>query len=237
MALCVSCGAPLRADDPNCAYCGHRNFVNLQAIDAGAQGRPSQLKCPVCNLPMQCLSVETEDETVEIDHCPQCGGIWFDRGELEYLLNHRVKTVFELNHRLMNQINKDRGASLQTRGYIPCPVCGELMPFTNYGKKSGVIVDWCRDHGIWLDGGELAHLLEWAQAGGLMSQRNVMRQERPAATTYAPASTASAAPGSAPSPMSDVPTSSSVFTLGNDRNDSFGDPGRSIIDAILRIFR
>jgi hypothetical protein len=29
-------------------------------------------------------------------------------------------------------------------------------------------VDRCRDHGLWLDAGELRQLLEWARAGGAL---------------------------------------------------------------------
>jgi Zn-finger nucleic acid-binding protein len=35
-----------------------------------------------------------------------------------------------------------------------------------HGKRSGVIVDCCRDHGLWLDAGELRQLMEWSRAGG-----------------------------------------------------------------------
>lgn len=40
------------------------------------------LMCPNCNTSMQ--SVRRHD--VELDMCPQCRGIWMDRGELEKVL-------------------------------------------------------------------------------------------------------------------------------------------------------
>jgi Zn-finger nucleic acid-binding protein len=73
------------------------------------------------------------------------------------------------------------------------------MNRVNFGTKSGVIVDRCRDHGVWLDGGELRHLFEWMKAGGkLLSQereqqlrrekeRENERQKRTAPTGCAPA--------------------------------------------------
>ena len=36
----------------------------------------------------------------------------------------------------------------------------------NFGHSSGVIIDQCNKHGIWLDSGEITHLLEWKKAGG-----------------------------------------------------------------------
>lgn len=40
------------------------------------------LLCPNCNVSMQ--SVNRSD--VELDMCPQCRGVWLDRGELEKVL-------------------------------------------------------------------------------------------------------------------------------------------------------
>lgn len=41
------------------------------------------MKCPVC--PESTL-VMTERQGVEIDYCPQCRGVWLDRGELDKLI-------------------------------------------------------------------------------------------------------------------------------------------------------
>ena len=50
------------------------------------------------------------------------------------------------------------------------------MNRVNFGTKSGVIVNRCKDHGVWLDGGELRHLFEWMKAGGKLLQQE--RQEQ-----------------------------------------------------------
>jgi Zn-finger nucleic acid-binding protein len=41
------------------------------------------MKCPVCKTPD--LSI-TERQSIEIDYCPTCRGVWLDRGELDKLL-------------------------------------------------------------------------------------------------------------------------------------------------------
>ncbi|NTV97079.1 MAG: hypothetical protein HGA75_16970 [Thiobacillus sp.] len=41
------------------------------------------MKCPVCK---DADLLMTERMGVEIDYCPQCRGIWLDRGELDKLL-------------------------------------------------------------------------------------------------------------------------------------------------------
>lgn len=40
------------------------------------------MRCPVCDVP---LSISSR-EGVEIDFCPQCRGVWLDRGELDKVI-------------------------------------------------------------------------------------------------------------------------------------------------------
>jgi uncharacterized protein len=40
------------------------------------------MPCPVCKIPL----TMSERQGVEIDYCPQCRGIWLDRGELDKIL-------------------------------------------------------------------------------------------------------------------------------------------------------
>ena len=41
------------------------------------------MKCPQCN---DVTLVMAERQGVEIDYCPQCRGVWLDRGELDKIL-------------------------------------------------------------------------------------------------------------------------------------------------------
>lgn len=40
------------------------------------------MKCPKCNVTL----LMSEKQNVEIDYCPECRGIWLDRGELEKII-------------------------------------------------------------------------------------------------------------------------------------------------------
>jgi Zn-finger nucleic acid-binding protein len=40
------------------------------------------MPCPSCNVPL----VMSERQGVEIDYCPQCRGVWLDRGELDKII-------------------------------------------------------------------------------------------------------------------------------------------------------
>ena len=44
------------------------------------------MNCPHCNVT---LSV-SERQGVEIDHCPECRGVWLDRGELDKIVERYV---------------------------------------------------------------------------------------------------------------------------------------------------
>ena len=41
------------------------------------------MKCPVCASDLRAM----DRSGVEIDYCPQCRGVWLDRGELEKLID------------------------------------------------------------------------------------------------------------------------------------------------------
>ncbi len=40
------------------------------------------MKCPVCNVDL----LISERQNIEIDYCPQCRGVWLDRGELDKII-------------------------------------------------------------------------------------------------------------------------------------------------------
>ncbi|MCU0496761.1 MAG: zf-TFIIB domain-containing protein [Anaerolineae bacterium] len=44
------------------------------------------MKCPVCNVDLRI----SDKHGVEIDYCPQCRGIWLDRGELEKIMQKSI---------------------------------------------------------------------------------------------------------------------------------------------------
>ncbi len=48
------------------------------------------MKCPCCKDVGLTLS---ERQGVEIDYCPQCRGVWLDRGELDKLLERATAQV------------------------------------------------------------------------------------------------------------------------------------------------
>lgn len=61
--------------------------------------------------------------------------------------------------------------------YVRCPDCHKTMNRQAFGRISGVIVDVCREHGVWFDAGELAEVLAFIERGGLETVRRREIQE------------------------------------------------------------
>ncbi|MCY7411325.1 MAG: zf-TFIIB domain-containing protein [Chitinophagales bacterium] len=49
------------------------------------------MKCPCCNVELKM----TDRQNVEIDYCPQCRGVWLDRGELDKIISRSSFVVEE----------------------------------------------------------------------------------------------------------------------------------------------
>ena len=45
------------------------------------------MSCPVCRVPL----VMSERQSVEIDYCAQCRGVWLDRGELDKIIERSAQ--------------------------------------------------------------------------------------------------------------------------------------------------
>jgi Zn-finger nucleic acid-binding protein len=149
-----------------CAYCGSRQDVDLQGWSrAEACGQRGDLRCPDGHGPLEEVRLGSE-RNLRLDRCPTCLGLFLTPETLEQLLLEAVLPVEEVNRALLDQlVNHPRNEAGVFR-YKPCPRCGELMNRRLFGKRSGVILDRCRDHGSWLDAGELRQLMEWTRAGG-----------------------------------------------------------------------
>jgi Zn-finger nucleic acid-binding protein len=62
--------------------------------------------------------------------------------------------------------------------YRRCPACRKHMNRSNFGHKSGVVIDACKDHGLWFDAQELGTILDWIKRGGEVRARRRMDAER-----------------------------------------------------------
>ncbi len=47
------------------------------------------MKCPVDNVDL----TMTDRQGIEIDYCPECRGVWLDRGELDKIIERSLGTL------------------------------------------------------------------------------------------------------------------------------------------------
>ena len=165
MGKCLNCG---RANGPgrdSCLYCGG-------LIEADASAGPP--KCPRCSAEMELDVVDG----IELDICYSCGGTWYDREELEERL---AKADPELDE---SDSAAEPAAQADWRRkdamYLKCPKCGRPMNRVNFGRRSGVIVDVCGPHGVFLDAGEFEGIRQFESSGKADMARHDERRSQEA---------------------------------------------------------
>ena len=233
---CPSCSAPLPARGVVCRYCGSRRDLDLQGwrhLQASAPDGP--LQCPDGHGNLEWLELpppggagappgESPGEPpLQLGRCPSCLGLFLPLGTLERLLDQAVGPVWAIDPQLLQTLADSPRAEASSWRYRPCPSCGELMHRQLHGQRSGVVVDRCRDHGLWLDAGELRQLLEWTRAGGqLLEQQRRLEQEREEARQQVREQTDGASAGWGPGEP-------------DWRGDSAGEP--DLLSLLLRLAR
>ena len=156
----VRCGRCWSLQQPgafNCGRCGIA--LELEPV-LDATNAP----CPRCRTPLEApTGAQTDDGRVH--ECPRCGGIFVPRDVLVEVL-----TRAELEGPFHEPVKRQVMALDEVR-YVSCPLCHTSMNRLNFGKVSGVIVDVCKAHGTWFDGGELTRVIAFASSGGLQKTR------------------------------------------------------------------
>lgn len=71
------------------------------------------MKCPNnCNVNL----VMSDRNGVEIDYCPECRGVWLDRGELDKIIERSTNVQNTHSH---SQGHRDKYSNSNERGYDP----------------------------------------------------------------------------------------------------------------------
>jgi Zn-finger nucleic acid-binding protein len=189
---CGRCGGPLQVDATKCAYCDGEITIEERGLsgvcpvcfarllsgarfcmECGIEIAPQSLRavaegtlCPRCK---SSLRSRTVGSTALVE-CTSCGGLWIAQEDLERICEKA--DVEELVSRALAEsppthpVDPSSGPT-----YLPCPTCQDLMVRRNFGGSSGVLIDVCRGHGVWLDHRELERILAFVRRGGLMQAR------------------------------------------------------------------
>jgi Zn-finger nucleic acid-binding protein len=111
---------------------------------------------------------------VHLDRCIRCEGVFVTVERMTELVERHAQ-LDELRALLPR---KPIAMAAPRPMYVRCPVCATLMNRKQYATGAKVVIDVCRQHGVWFDGGELPEVLDFIAAGGLEAARRRDQQRR-----------------------------------------------------------
>jgi Zn-finger nucleic acid-binding protein len=205
--VCPHCAARVSDKARFCHHCGKRISPELFA------GVKTEFNCPVCE-GRKLVSRAWGD--ISILECTRCAGMWLGHDAFHHSLKqaeaHQQQAGW-LGAGVARQGEVDTEPPDGGRRYRPCAVCRQLMPKKQFGS-SGVVIDHCKDHGVWFDADELSRILGWVHSGGHSEARK--RQAAESAEVekekrIAKAMAARGERGIARSPWTDADGSDSFF--------------------------
>lgn len=127
--------------------------------------------CPRCRVPLCTMVVED----IPLRGCDQCRGLFLSHvDEARAAEDERRAALIRFDRERAADAMRDRDPIT----YLRCPLCDGPMARQNYEKVSGIIVDRCPAHGLWLDPGELARVLQFAEGDGPKRREEFEQRER-----------------------------------------------------------
>jgi Zn-finger nucleic acid-binding protein len=194
MLACPHCGGDVDASATRCAYCnvellakgcprcltrGFAGYKHCPAcgaeLDLATVGDARRdLPCPRCEQPLRARLVGD----VVVDECGACLGLFLDPVAIKRVIEDRQQARAEA---LLGAVPTQavRAARPGERMYVKCPSCRVVMNRRLFAAGTGVVVDVCRAHGTFFDGGELPVVIDFVMKGGLeKAMRKELEQER-----------------------------------------------------------
>jgi Zn-finger nucleic acid-binding protein len=157
------CGAAVTIRPPF----GHDAAVDVPLRAEALTDAKTSLACPACGKGMRLGNRQMGDATVM--ECGRCAGLWLAADVFTKLIEKTSHDAVGSDWRVQPRRRAKLQDAIGRCGsfYRKCPSCSKLMNRCNYGRRSGVIVDACKNHGIWFDANELPQVLDWVRSGGL----------------------------------------------------------------------
>lgn len=189
---CPQCGAPGSLDAVSCAYCraalqtvscpscfgrmffGSRFCPHCGGKAASPLPRHEDADCPRCGTRMAANAIGG----LVLDQCGSCGGVWMDQAAFRDIVNSREAQAAIAGPGVPSPKVPRRDPTEEPLVYRECPRCRKFMNRVNFAGISGVVLDICKDHGVWFDKDELRETIEFIRAGGLEQARKEASDER-----------------------------------------------------------
>ena len=180
---CPQCGAAVTSDSTECQYCharlqtiacakclgmmflGSKYCPHCGAWAAAVMPEPDKKRnCPRCDQALEDVKVAD----IPLEECGRCGGLWIDVTNFEHICGNAEAQQAATGLRLPPPVPLDTNVR-----YLKCPQCLNLMNRMNYAGRSGIVINVCRAHGVWLDRDEMVQIVTFIRSGGLDHARNV----------------------------------------------------------------
>jgi Zn-finger nucleic acid-binding protein len=129
---------------------------------------PTSHHCPRCKVELTKIAVGG----CPFEECAHCGGLWVDAGTFDHICADREAQTAAVDFKLPPPVPFDERVI-----YLKCPACSSLMNRENFAHRSGIIIDICKPHGIWLDRDCLRQVIEFIRAGGMDRARQIETEE------------------------------------------------------------
>lgn len=176
---CGACEAVVTTGSAHCLIC-HADLAwpHTPGAREAAMGptTPRQIERAVCPRAHGSL-VHAEIHGGHVHACAPCGGLFLETAASSALIEdasfREALAVFaaDLDSKRTEQVD---GAKV---GYPPCAACGEGTARKNFERVSGVMVDVCRNHGTWFDGGEVIRVVAFLAGDGLSRKESFEARE------------------------------------------------------------
>ncbi len=203
---CASCGAAREEGARSCAYCGSDFTLHEQDLETicpncfarisnsakfchhcgtaiapeDVAADPTDRVCPACGGERFLHSRPLGSTGLTCLECNVCGGLWLGPDVYQAVEERARKEAKPLaDPAALRAEAAARPKLVQKPGpfYRPCPVCRTPMIRINFERVSGILIDQCRDHGIWFDATELDAVLRWIKLGGEQLAQSVQADE------------------------------------------------------------
>jgi Zn-finger nucleic acid-binding protein len=113
-------------------------------------------ECPRCKAGLRQVMM---DRGASLNACGACGGMFVGaRAWCMFLERPDLVTAIE------KRLPKRGQAPSALLPMVTCASCGSQMERGRFAASSGVVVDVCPRHGVWLDEGELGRVAEYARS-------------------------------------------------------------------------
>jgi Zn-finger nucleic acid-binding protein len=196
---CAGCGASLDERATSCSYCQSaivrepqrltlvcpeclcRNPENgrfctacgIEFLPQAPLAEATRRECPACTEPL----VSERMRDLWIFACSGCDGVWVPAPAFDALMK-RIPPAVPAPSQGLRAKPAGQAPGFETAFvYRRCPECREPMVRRNFGRTSGVVVDWCGAHGTWFDADELGRVAAFIAAGGLEKAAESAREK------------------------------------------------------------